>query len=233
MLKLDDPQSPSSIPTWPDYDRDTELPEAGVIHDAQARQRRHRRMAANLGIAGGGIAVVVALLIIFAGGSANGQSTTSAAANARCRTGQLSLRLGPFAGNIAPSTMGAGAADGASATFVNVSSSGCTLEGYPTIQMLQRNGAPMPTEITRNGAPSVPSYPVKRVVLAPHGRALFYFGYEAASGYGNDYCPTSAAVRITPPGDPSSLTEAWHLQPYGGLTQQPRCGLITVSAVVR
>jgi hypothetical protein len=149
-------------------------------------------------------------------------SGSSGASLERCHRNQLRAHLGQ--GN------GAAGSVRISASFRNTSSSTCSLEGYPGMQMLNKAGKPIPTSVHR-GLPG--TAPVRSVTLAPGGVAKFYMGFADATGYGNKKCPTSARVKVTAPNDFSSITVAWHLQPYGGSIPHLHCGLISVSPVQR
>jgi hypothetical protein len=147
-------------------------------------------------------------------------SGSSGAGLQRCHRSQLRAQLGQ--------ANGAAGSIRISATFRNTSSSTCSLEGYPGMQMLNKAGKKIPTSVHR-GLPG--TAPVRTVSLAPGGAARFYMGFADATGYGNKKCPASARVKVTAPNDFSSITVAWHLQPYGGTIPHLHCGLISVSPV--
>jgi len=160
-------------------------------------------------------ACAVSLAVSACGGSGVGP----------CRSAQLKLRLGQ--------TGAAMGSVGASATFTNISSSPCTLDGYPGLQMLSTTGARLPTVVDHStSVTTVPRLRARVVSLKPGGRATFYLGFEDATGYGSDTCPTSARVAVTPPGDRAPITVSWQLQPYGGTTEHLQCGRISLSPVV-
>jgi hypothetical protein len=120
---------------------------------------------------------------------------------------------------------------GASA-FQNVSATSCTLKGYPKLLMLDAAGSAIPTHVINGTSYTVVSRPDDVVVLSPGAQAMFDIGYSSRTGYGTAVCPTSAQVRITPPGSDQSISLPWKLQPYGGPTiAKLRCGEITVSPV--
>jgi hypothetical protein len=151
---------------------------------------------------------------------ASGASTTLSG----CVSTQLAVVLGP--------SQGALGHIGQRVSFKNTSTVACTLYGYPGLQMLDPSGSPIPTDVIRGIAYTVPAEPEKIVTLAPGEVASFDLGYEDSTGYGNATCPTSAEVEVTPPNDYTSITIAWKLQPYGGSsTKHLQCGQITVSPV--
>jgi Protein of unknown function (DUF4232) len=112
----------------------------------------------------------------------------------RCRTNELSLRLGS-----------AGAAAGSSyrpIVFTNAGSDGCTLLGYPGISFVAPGtGKQIGAAATRN-----PEHPTVIVTLAPGATAsalvqiVDYHNYPPA-----DCHPTSiSGLRVYPPGDTSA-----------------------------
>jgi hypothetical protein len=168
------------------------------------------------------------LALVAAGAAAAlGQAATAIPAPraaARCHSSQLHVKLGS-----------AGAAlghIGQLVSFENVSATTCTLYGYPGLQMLDAAGRPIRTQVLRGIAYTVPSVPERLVNLSPGHEASFDLGYDDATGYGNESCPGSARVEVTPPNAYTSITVVWHMQPYGGGTiQHLHCGQITVSPV--
>jgi uncharacterized protein DUF4232 len=119
-------------------------------------------------------------------------------------------------------------------SFQNISSTTCTLFGYPGMQMLNSSGQPIQTDVIRGTSVTVPAVPVRLVTLAPGGKAWFDMGFSDGSGYGNDYdsCPTSTLVEFTAPNDFQSITISLQIQPFGGATiAQLNCGEIHVSPV--
>jgi hypothetical protein len=86
--------------------------------------------------------------------------------------------------------------------------------------------------VLRGIAYTVPSVPERLVSLAPRREASFVVGYDDATGYGNESCPTSERVAVTPPNASAPIIVVWRMQPYGGGTiQHLQCGQITVSPV--
>ena len=140
---------------------------------------------------------------------ASGQSCTSA---------ELSVSLGQ-------ATAAAGSR-GQRLTITDTASSTCTLYGYPGMLMLDSSGNPLPTHVIRVG-----TSPEKVITLAPGEKASFLAYWPDPTGYPNEQCPTSSRVEITPPNAYQSVTIVWHITPYGGTTQNLRCGQITVSPV--
>jgi hypothetical protein len=169
-----------------------------------------------------GLILVAAGVAVVLGPAATVSS--AAPTTPRCHSSQLHVKLGP-----------AGAAlghIGQLVSFENASATTCTLYGYPGLQMLDAAGRPIRTQVLRGIAYTVPSVPERPVSLPPGHEASFDLGYDDATGYGNESCPTSARVEVTPPNAYAPITVAWRMQPYGGGTiQHLRCGQITVSPV--
>ncbi|HET9690005.1 MAG TPA: DUF4232 domain-containing protein, partial [Acidimicrobiales bacterium] len=135
-----------------------------------------------------------------------------------CRSADLALRLGQA---------GAGAGQRSQVFELrNTSSSTCRLHGFPGMQMLDSANHPLPTEVTRSQS-STPG----DVDLAPGTTSSFLAHWAAQTGYGNEQCPTSSRVEVTPPNAYEPLTVALQISPYGGTTQHLQCGEITVSPV--
>jgi hypothetical protein len=148
----------------------------------------------------------------------------AAAAGARCHSSQLRVKLGWAEGALGHI--------GQLVSFENVSATTCTLYGYPGLQMLDAGGKPIKTRVLRGIAYTVPLVPERDVSLSPGHEASFDLGYDDGTGYGNERCPTSARVEVTPPNAYEPITVRWRMRPYGGGTiQHLRCGQITVSPV--
>jgi Protein of unknown function (DUF4232) len=156
--------------------------------------------------------------------TATAAATSTSGAPPACVTAQLSLGLGQ--------ANGAAGSVGYTNSFENISSTACTLFGYPGMLMLGAAGKPIPTDVIRGTSVVVPDEPERLVTLAPGSRALFQMGFSDGTGYGNDYCPTSSRVEFTPPGGYSQITVSLRINPYGGTdVEHLHCGEITVSPV--
>lgn len=119
-----------------------------------------------------------------------------------------------------------------SSAFKNISTTACTLKGYPKLQMLDDAGKEIATHVIDGTSYTVQAQPEDVVTLLPGNQAKFDLGYDNSTGYGNAVCPTSAQVEITPPGSSQPITVPWKFQPYGGGSiPKLRCGEITVSPV--
>jgi hypothetical protein len=178
---------------------------------------------------------IVAMLFVLTG-CANQSSSTPAptisasasltyVANSTCQTSQLSIVQGQVGGAM-------GHVGIAASAFQNISTTTCTLQGYPKLQMIDAAGSAVPTHVINGTSYTVVSRPDDVVVLSPGAQAMFDIGYSSQTGYGNAVCPTSAQVQITPPGSDQTISVPWILQPYGGPTiARLRCGEVTISPV--
>jgi hypothetical protein len=125
-------------------------------------------------------------------------------ASARCTGADLSL-------NRVSDDAGAGQR-GVVFAFTNISSSSCTLSGYPAFIMLNKAGLPL-----RGAHVSKDAGPAQVVTLAPGGKAWFSITYSACGvGGAGVRCPMSAKVRITAPGTRRAFVLREQLDPYRG-----------------
>jgi hypothetical protein len=118
--------------------------------------------------------------------------------------------------------------------FLNGGST-CRMRGVPTLQMLTATGANLSTiqtdTVTGYDAAQT-RFPVETVALTSGGRAYFLVSYLDGTGFTGVHCPASAALRITPPGQESTIVFPWQLEPYGGKNiQTANCGDVAVSPV--
>ncbi|WP_298207981.1 DUF4232 domain-containing protein [Ferrimicrobium sp.] len=113
-------------------------------------------------------------------------------------------------------------------TLVNTGTNTCTLYGYPGLQLLGAGGTKLATHVIRTPAP-------ERSVKLAHGASVsFLMQFADSTGYGNESCPTSSSLEITPPNDYHYLTltgPAGTLQAFGGTVQDLKCGTIEVQPV--
>jgi len=77
--------------------------------------------------------------------------------------------------------------------FKNLSTTTCSLDGYPNLQMYGRFGRPLPTTVSDSLQPS-PS----TVTLDPGKSATFLSSYSDVTT-GTPRCPTSSVLQITAP----------------------------------
>jgi hypothetical protein len=117
--------------------------------------------------------------------------------------------------------------------FKNIGMHACTLSGYPDVQMLTHTGAKLKT-LYGHAAPGAMGITLKTVSLAHAAVAYFDIHYASQTGFGNLSCPTSAALRLTAPGQ--MVGEVLHgkggaIQPYGGSQTHLECGTVRVTPV--
>lgn len=133
-----------------------------------------------------------------AGSTTTGGSTTTstAAGVSTCQPAQL--RIAPQQGTGAAGTITM------TVSLTNVSSTTCTLQGYPGMQLLAASGSSLPTQVVRGGT-QFPAAAANQspalVTLAPQQVATFSLVYEDVPVGNETTCPTSAKAEITPPND--------------------------------
>lgn len=141
-------------------------------------------------------------------------STTTGAALATCLATQLSLQ--PHQGGGAAGTISL------TVSMTNTSSTTCTLEGYPGMQLLSAQGTPIPTTVVRGGLAGDLSAegakPPSLVTLSPGQVATFALQYEDVPVGNETTCPTSAKAEITPPNDTAPAVVALVVSPCNGGT---------------
>jgi len=114
--------------------------------------------------------------------------------------------------------------------FTNHSASSCWLHGYPYVQMLKKSGKDLST--TDQKAVGAFGIKDKTVLLLPGKSAYFGIIFHDQTGYGTLTCPTSNALKLTPPGDTKSLLLAHqHIAAYSGTTEHLVCGVLRITAV--
>lgn len=153
-------------------------------------------------------------------------STTTTNANLSsvpggCAVSQLSVKPG--------GSNGATGHIGQVVTFQNTSTKSCTLFGYPGLEMLSASGQAIPTNVLRTPSVVVQAETPTTVTLAPNQQASFLLGYADQTGFGDNTCPTSVNLEITPPNDYPHLVVPDQISAYGPSLGQ--CGAINVSPV--
>lgn len=116
----------------------------------------------------------------------------------RCHTAQLAVS----------ETGTEGAAGHIVDTFSLVNRSGvaCTVYGFVGAQMLDAQGAPLPTRVVRNGGLFVTQPGPTEVVLQPAGAATFQAEWSDVPTGDETVCPAAARLEVTPPDETAFLT---------------------------
>jgi hypothetical protein len=132
--------------------------------------------------------MVAALAALAATAPAAGAST------AKCRTSQLSAKLGQSSG-----------AAGTIVFAVILKSKGatCTLKGFAKLRLLDAAGA-LPTKV-KHGGPAILKQPVKRVTLGPGKKATILVAYEDVPVGNETSCANGTQLAVTPPHDSGVL----------------------------
>jgi hypothetical protein len=154
---------------------------------------------------------LMALLIVTACGSQIGSPAASAARTSastpspgpspiyadRCTTAQLKLDLAPqrFTEPQEQSSL--------SLTLTNASSSGCFLDGYPKVELMDGAGRILPFQYTDGGDMVVTPNPPVHVDLAPSGTGYVTISKSVCE---NGDVALATGIRLTPPGESSSIT---------------------------
>lgn len=140
----------------------------------------HRSRTHLLAVAAAAILVVVAVPAAFALRATRGVPGV-------CTRAQLGVRSNGEEGAV-------GTIHGAW-VFTNRSSTSCTLNGYPALQLYGRSGRPLPTSVVTDLQPG-PS----QVTLAPGASGTFLSTYSDIVSGGSDRCPRADVLQITGPG---------------------------------
>ena len=129
----------------------------------------------------------------------------------RCQPGQLSATLVPI--GVATGHVGA------QIVLRNVSALPCHLDGFPGVQMLDANGAPLLTTAHWGGSFLFPALRPHLVGLTTSQTASFDLAYTDVPTDNLPYqqaCPAAATLVIIPPDDFSSLRAAAKIAPCEG-----------------
>lgn len=113
----------------------------------------------------------------------------------------------------------------------NVSTTSCTLKGYPQLRMLDAAGKSIETLVSHRGAfAGAKATGVTLFTVKPGWSALFALTFPDSIDYIPATCPTSDHVEILVPNMKQSINIKWRIQPYGGASvAKVRCGEIGVS----
>lgn len=96
--------------------------------------------------------------------------------------------------------------------LTNVSKAACTLEGYPSIQLLNKAGA-----VVKRAAKQKSEDPITAATVEPGKSAWFALNFNSGgAGYMGPPCPTYRQLRITTPGAKSPITLKTEIQTCAG-----------------
>lgn len=176
-----------------------------------------------------GLIAVLTVAVVGCGGRSEVRRA-SGAHEARCHTDQLAAALGR--------TGVAAGSVGTSIVLRNVSPTACSLDGYPSIQLLGAAGTRIQTIVNHGPEMVIPPHlRVRMVRLAPGHSARVYIGYTNVGGFlgvrGFAGCAATVGVRLRLPGDHSQITLKVSI---GGATEMGgriQCGALSVSPVTR
>jgi hypothetical protein len=161
-------------------------------------------------------------IINIAGGSNDAsKSTVKSSASTRCREEQLSVRKIPDSEDAAM-----GGHRSVDYSFTNISSSPCTLTGYPRVELLNKAGRRVRRGLAVNSErlPGDTEKHLPQPVTLEAGKAAWFRLYYNAGGAGRvgKPCPIYPKVRITAPGTSRGSTLREQIQ---------SCQTVEVSAV--
>jgi len=180
-------------------------------------------------VAEGRIPRAIAALAVLCGGTL---ALTAFQAGAQLRTVAATCTAGELRVVYVNTTGAAGSRD-AEYGFTNTGTASCTLRGYPTVQMLTSSGAKLSTTLSHAAAGAM-GIPLKTVPLAHRAAAYFDVHYASQTGFGTLKCPTSAALRLTAPGQMAGTVlhgAGGEIQPYGGSIPHLHCGIVAVTPI--
>lgn len=137
---------------------------------------------------------------------------TGSTTPARCTVGHLQVK--EFGSN------GAMGSIRVEISMKNIGTSSCSLEGYPGMLLLSGT-TPLHTDVVRGSSVVVPPITVRLVILAPGHVAAYIFGYSDVPT-GNQTCPSSTNLEVTPPNAYNHATIPFQSTACGGvLTTSP------------
>jgi len=143
-------------------------------------------------------------------GGSGTSGTATAAGSSFCATSQLSVA------QVNPS-VGAGQYY-STLVFTNISSSSCTMTGFPGVSYVVANGVQSGNPAVRSGGPG------STVTLAPGGKAdSVLHDSNGISGYTPQQCQLTPALglRIYPPNNKAALFLPWKTSHCAGLSIHP------------
>jgi len=117
---------------------------------------------------------------------------------------------------------GAGATGSANVVYevTNISKKACSLDGYPTIQLVGVDGTNLPTT-EQHGGTGVPStFTVQIANLVPRGgQASLYVSFQAVPSNSEPTCTIAPKMKVAVPGSTKTLTAPAEIQACGGIIE--------------
>lgn len=162
-------------------------------------------------------------MVVLASAVIGGCGTSSTKTGlGQCHSSQLAARIGRT--GVALGSVGI------AVELRNVSPTHCTLDGRPTLELVNAKGMLMPA-YDRAAATTVSPVRARLVSLAPGGIAYFVIWFADGTGFSHT-CPTSARARLIPPHDRTPIDVRWQLDPFGSSTRLGGCGGMALSPVM-
>jgi len=148
--------------------------------------------------------------------------TTTSSATGTTVAGPPGPPCGVSALEVTQGPSGAGANGSANIVYevTNISKAACSLDGYPTIQLVGVNGANLPTT-EQHGGSGVPStFTVQNVNLVRRGgQASFYVSFQAIPSNSEPTCTIAPKMKLAVPGSAKTVTVPAEIQACGGIIQ--------------
>jgi hypothetical protein len=196
---------------------------------ATARRRR-------VSLVGAAVVAVLALLVGFGAGYAvrrvtttttttvpptTTTTTTTSTSTTTTTLKPLALCSGAVLNGAVVSSSGAAGTVTAAIQVTNVGTVTCGLHGYPTLQLLNANGAPLPTQTIR-GQTQFPATaanaPPSLQRLAPQGAVTFQLQYSDVPTGTETSCPQASSINVYVPVSSAPVRVAEMLSPCSGGT---------------
>jgi Protein of unknown function (DUF4232) len=144
--------------------------------------------------------VAVCALLAMAGSTYESETAFAAEQSPQCHSAQLRLSPGVAfaAANEYSQTM----------VFTNVTRTTCTLDGYPGLWLVGRDGKVLRVSVRHGGGYLFADHGPRLVRLAKGGKASFAFGGPSVSQPSGRLCPRVVRVRASPPGERKQISLA-------------------------
>ncbi len=145
-------------------------------------------------------------------------TSTASSSSTACQGGALSASLS--------------GSEGAAGTFEltfslrDISTTSCTMDGFPGALLLGSSGAALPTNVVRAGSYSFTNFSSSSVMLPAGGTAYFNLGYSDVTVAGETSCEMATAIQFIPPGATTHVvvSTAMSVCNHGTVTVSPVFG---------